>query len=316
MTLRDIHSRLRTHRYRHGAIALLMTGALGISALPVAPATHAARPALRARINLGTKNFPEEYIISNMYRLLLQKAGFNVAYHDLGGTPQLQAALLNGSIDLYPEYTGTGLQVLGIQRIMTNPWKTYRLVKRQYARRFNLRWLAQTPMNDTNGVGVTQATAAKYRLRTLSDLARVAGQFSFAGPPACQTRPDCYAGMRKFYGIRFKQFIGLDAAPLRYQGLKSGQYNSIEVFTTDGQIQADRVVVLRDNKQAVFPADRIAPVVRGSILRKYPRIARVLNRLAPYITTPVMSRLNARVVINRADALQVARSFLRSKGLI
>lgn len=316
MTIRDIHTRFRTRRLRNAAVAALMAGALGASTMPIAPQTFAAHSAAVRHLNIGTKSFGEEYVISRMYQLLLQKHGFSVGYHDLNETPELQAAMLHKSIDLYPEYTGTGLQVVGVQKIITNPIKTYDTVKSLYARKFNFRWLQQAPMNDTNGVGVTHATASKYRLKTLSDLAKVASQITFAGLTECQNRPDCYAGMQAHYGIHFKQFVGVESAPLRYKGLTSGQYDAVEVFTTDGPIKADHLVVLQDNKHAVFPADHIAPVVRGSVLKEYPQIAMILNPLAKYLTTAAMKKLNVQVVLNSVDPTVAARNFLRSKHLL
>ncbi|MGH2443005.1 MAG: glycine betaine ABC transporter substrate-binding protein, partial [Chloroflexota bacterium] len=95
-----------------------------------------------------------------------------------------------------------------------------------------------------------------------------------------------------------------------------GQYNVIEIFTTDGPLRANHLVVLTDNKHAVFPADHIAPVIRDTVLHRYPRIQRILNKLAPYLTTPTMIKLNIKVVLQTKDPASVARSFLRSKHLI
>jgi len=294
----------------------LMLGALAATSAPASLSSMAARPATRATINVGTKNFAEEYVIADMYRLLLQKAGFNVPpYHDLAETPVLQSALLRGSIDLYPEYTGTGLEVvLKRTKSVTNAVQAYNMVKKGY-RHLHLTWLAQTPMNDTNGVGVSQSTASKYHLTTLSDLAKSASKLSFAADPACKDRPDCLGGMQSLYGIHFKSVAYVTSTPVRYKGLKDGTYDVIEVFTTDGPIKALNVKVLQDNKQ-IFPADHIAPVVRDSILRKYPKIRGVLNKLAPYLTTAAVIKLNVQVVLNSKDPLAVARGFLKQHHLM
>lgn len=301
---------------RRGLIAGAMLVALALSSAPGAGASLAAHPASKGTINIGTKNFAEEYVISDMYRLLLQKAGFNVpATHDLAQTPILQKALTQGSIDLYPEYTGTGLGVvLGRKKAITNAAQAYQQVQQGY-RKFHLTWLAQTPMNDTNGVAVMQGTASKYGLHTLSDLAKNAGKLTFAALPDCKDRPDCLGGLKSVYGVNFKsvQFIG--SQPVMYKGVKSGLYDAIEVFTTDGPIKAENLVVLKDNK-GIFPADHIAPVVRNSTLAKYPEIRTVLNKLAPFITTKAMIKLNVSTVLNSADPMTVARSFLQSKHLL
>lgn len=270
----------------------------------------------KGTIKIGMKNFAENEIIAAMYSLLLQKNGFTTSLHQLNETPALQSAITRGDIDLYPEYTGTGLIVLGMNAIVANSATAYSIVSKDYPKRFKLTWLQQSPMNDTNGVAVTQATAAKYHLTTLSDLAKAAPQLSFGEDPACKTRPDCLQGMESKYGIHFKSVADVGSPALRYKGLLAGTYDVIEVFTTDPPIEADHLVVLSDNKTAVFPADHIAPVIRDSTLKKYPEIRGILNALAPDITTPVMIRLNGDVYLHGKPYMAVARSFLKSKGLL
>lgn len=300
---------------RRLVMAILVGAAFVMTATPFAHTSFAARPA-KATINLGVKNFAEEYLLADMYQLLLQKAGFGVKQHILGQTSILQAALLRGDIDMYPEYTGTGLIVLNHKGTVTNAATAYKLVKAQYEKRFHITWLKQSRMNDTNGVAVTQATSAKYKLHTLSDLARVANKLSFAGYPDCKDRPDCLGGLKSAYNINFKSKTYLGGAPLLYGGLKNGQFDVIEVFTTDGPIKANNLAVLKDNKRAVFPADHVAPIIRDSVLKKNPAIKSSLNKLTPYITTPAMIRLNGLVILQSKDAMVVARQFLQSKHLL
>lgn len=304
---------------RRALAVSLVLGALAITGAPYASKSLAAQPAARphvnATINIGTKNFAEEFLISDMYSLLLQKAGFRTSIHKLGETPLLHQALRRGDIDMYPEYTGTGLLVVLKKPAIHNAFKAYAVVKNQYQKRFNLTWLVQSPFNDTNGIAVTGATASKYHLNTLSDLAKVAGQLSFAGLPDCKDRPDCLGGLHDRYGVNFKNVTYLDSQPLLYKGVSSGQFDVIEVFTTDGPIRSLHLKVLADNK-GIFPADHIAPVVRTPLLNKYPQIRVVLNGLSRYLTTEAMIRLNGLVILQSKDPLKVARDFLRSKHLL
>ena len=92
-------------------------------------------------------------------------------------------------------------------------------------------------MNDTNGVAVTPATAQKYHLKSLSDLAKVGSKIHFAAYPDCKGRPDCLGGLQNTYHIKFGQISYVDSAPILYKGLQDGTYNAIEVFTTDGPLQ-------------------------------------------------------------------------------
>lgn len=306
----------RMGRGKRGLMAGAMLGAVALTSAPLASRSLAAQPSARATINVGTKNFGEEYLVSDMYKLLLEKHGFNVGKtHDLATTPVLHKALLRGQIDMYPEYTGTGLTVVLKKPGTGNAIKAYDIVKTQYQKRFHLTWLLQAPMNDTNSVAVTQATAQKYHLNTLSDLAKVANKLSFAGLPDCKDRPDCLGGLQNTYGIHFKSITYVDSQPIMYKGLNSGTYDAIEVFTTDGPIKALKLKVLKDTK-GIFPADHIAPVVRTSILNKYPRIKSILNPLARYLTTQALIKMNVQVVLNSKDPMAVARQFLKSKHLI
>src|ERR671933_2551907 len=130
-----------------GFVAALLLGAAATVSLPMARTGLAAHPSshsrVQATINIGVKNFDEEYIIADMYQLLLQKAGFGVKQHVLGQTSILHAALLKGQIDLYPEYTGTGLVAVLKRKAIANPVKAYDVVKNQYQKRFKLTWLEQ-----------------------------------------------------------------------------------------------------------------------------------------------------------------------------
>lgn len=300
-------------------ITLSLSMAIALLLLPLARPALAGKPAVKATINIGVKNFAEEQIIADMYQLRLQKDGFAVKQHQLAETPALQSALLKGQIDLYPEYTGTGLTSVlypNSTKLYTNAIQAYDIVKTQYEKRFHLTWLLQTPMNDTNGIAVTRATSRKYHLHTLSNLAKVAKKLTFAEDPACKDRSDCLKGMEQHYGIHFKQVTDVGSGPLRYAGLTSGKYDVIEVFTTDPPIFKDHLVVLTDNKKAIFPADHLAPVVRDPVLKKYPKIRPALNGIARYLTTKVMIQLNGKVILQNQDPMTVARTFLQSKHLL
>jgi osmoprotectant transport system substrate-binding protein len=298
-----------------------MVAALAVTFLPFARSSFAAQPAahspVKALINIGAKNFDEEYIIADMYQLLLQKHGFQVKQHVLGSNaPPFQKALLRGQIDLYPEYTGTGLTVILGKKSVANPTKAYDIVKNQYQRRYHLTWLEQAPMNDTNAVAVTKATASKYGLKNLSSLGKVASKLKFAALPECKGRPDCLGGLQSVYGINFSSVTYVSSTTLTLQALRAGQVDAAEVFGTSPAIKAYGLVTLPDNKAKVFPADHIAPVVRNSVLAKYPVIRTTLNRLAPYLTNKVIIRLNAQFDLNHVDAMKLARQFLKSKHLL
>jgi osmoprotectant transport system substrate-binding protein len=308
-------------RAARGGVAILLLAALSVASFPLARVTSAARPATHSAatvtLNIGEKNFDEEFIVGDIYALLLQKAGFKYKLHVLGSEPgPFQTAMLRGQLDLYPEYTGTGLVgVLGVPGI-ANQALAFKTVKRLYEKRYHFTWLQRAPMNDTNAVAVTSATASKYHLKTLSDLARVASQLSFIALPACQGRSDCLAGMQSAYGINFKNVTYVASTSLTTQALVGGQADAAELFSTSPVIKKDGLVVLADNKAKVFPADNLAPLIRDPVLRKYPKIAGILNKVEKYLTTQAVIGLNAKFDLLNQDALSIARKFLKSKHLL
>ena len=270
----------------------------------------------QATIRVGSKDFTEEFILGEMYAQVLENAGFKVDRKlNLGGTPVAQQALVNNQIDVYPEYTGTGLLTVLKDPVQSDPTAVYNTVKDGYKKQFNLVWLDQSPMNDTQALAMTQAGAQKFGVKTFSDLAAKASQLIMVGPPEFQEREDGLPGMMKVYGkFTLKQYKAVDPG-LRYQALTSGQADVVVAFSTDGEITADHLVLLQDDKH-MFPPYHVAPVIRQDTLTANPKVADLLNALAPKITDQVMSQLNYEVDGNKKEPKAVAHDFLVQQGLI
>ncbi len=285
----------------------------------VAAATPASAPTTAGSggvVTVGSKNFTEQLILGEMYAQLLEANGIKVQRKlNLGGTIVAHDALKNGDIDLYPEYTGTAL--LAILNLPTehDPQKVYQEVAQQYKQKFNLVWLDQSPMNDTQALAVTKKFSQEKNLTTISQLVSMASQLVLAAPPDFPDRPDGMVGLRKVYGnFDFKQIKVVDPG-IKYQALLNGQADVVVAFGTDGQINGYNLVVLQDDK-GLWPPYHVAPVVRQDALNKNPNI-KVLNKLAPLLTTDVMQQLNWRVDgPEKADPATVAHDFLKSKGLV
>lgn len=273
--------------------------------------------AASAPIKVGSKDFTEEFIVGEMYALMLENEGFTVERkHNLGGTPVAQAAITKGDIDLYPEYTSTGLITVLKQKPIADPAQILSTVKGEYEKQFQLTWLTASPFNDTNGLATTKAVADKYGIKTYSDLAAKAGELRLGGPAEFAEREDGLKGLQTAYGgFQFKEFKQLGTGPLRYDGLKNGEVDVVVVFTTDARIAADNLVVLQDDK-TFYPIYNIAPVVRQDTLQKNPKIADALNKLAPLLTDDVITDLNAQVDIDKQEFAAVAKTFLQTAGLI
>jgi osmoprotectant transport system substrate-binding protein len=253
-------------------------------------------------VNVGSKNFTEELILGELYAQSLEHAGMHVTRKlNLGTTDIAMAALKRGEIDHYPEYTGTALlNVLHLPPV-SDPKRSYDTVKSAYAQQFGLVWLDPSPFNDTQAMATTQKVAGNYALGRLSDLAAKAND----GLPGLQ---------KKYGGFKFKQVKIVDNG-LKYQALEHGDVDVIIAFSTEGQLKADSLVVLEDDKH-FFPVYNVAPVVRKAALDAKPALAPPLNKLAPLLTNDVMQNMNLQVDgPQKREPADVARDFLKQNGL-
>jgi osmoprotectant transport system substrate-binding protein len=274
--------------------------------------TNSANPTIR----VGSKDFTEQFIIGEMYALALEQAGFQVERKlNLGGTPVAQASLESGEIDLYPEYTGTGLLTVLKLPTNTDQQAVFEQVSQGYKEQFNLVWLEPAPMNNTQALAMTQEGSQRLGITSISDMAAKADQVTMIGPPEFEAREDGLPGIKaKYRDFTLKAYKAVDPG-LKYKGLTDGEADVAVAFGTDGEISAFNLVVLEDD-QGLFPPYQVAPVVRQEALDANPGIADALNALAPKLTNETMQRLNYEVSGNQREPAEVAREFLTQEGLI
>jgi osmoprotectant transport system substrate-binding protein len=267
-------------------------------------------------IKIGSKDFTEAILAAELYAQVLEANGFKVERKlNLGGTPIAHAALLSGDIDLYPEYTSTGLLTILKQKPIKEPKDIFAAVKQGYAP-LKLTWLEPSPFNDSQGLATTAEVSQKYGIKTYSDLATKAGELRLGAPAEFAEREDGIKGLKQTYsGYDFKEFKQLGTGPLRYDALKNGDVDVIMVSTTEPRIAADKLVILQDDK-ALYPIYNIAPVIRQDTLDANPKIADALNKLAPLLTSEVITGLNAQVDLDGKEPADVARAFLQKSGLV
>ena len=267
-------------------------------------------------IAVGSKNFSEELFLGELYAQLLESHGMHVTRKlDLGSTQIAMDAMRRGEIDLYPEYTGTALLVVLKAPVMYDPSSVYATVKRDFERRYDIVWLDPSPFNDTQALASTQAIAARYDVRTLSQVGRVASELRLAVTPEFLNRPDGLRRLRETYGgFDFKQIIQVDIG-LRYQALLDNRADVTVAFSTDGQILEYKLVVFVDDKHA-FPPYQAAPIVRAATLSKYPKVAPALNAAAPLLTDATIRAVNLAIVgPQKRDPADVAGDFIKQHGL-
>jgi osmoprotectant transport system substrate-binding protein len=267
-------------------------------------------------IKVGSKDFTEQFILGEMYALVLEDQGLKVERKlNLGGTPVAQAGLESGQIDLYPEYTGTGLLTVLKQPAQSNQKQVFDTVAKAYKEKFNLVWLEPAPMNNTQALVMTQEGSKKYGIKTISQMVAKASQLTMIGPPEFEAREDGLPGLKKAYGdFKLKKFIPADPG-LRYKTLNNAQADVAVAFGTDGEISALKMVVLEDDK-TLFPPYQVAPVIRQETLEQNPGIRDALNTLSPKLTTETMQRLNYEVSGKQREPAEVAKEFLTQEGLL
>jgi osmoprotectant transport system substrate-binding protein len=266
-------------------------------------------------VTVGSTNFTEQLILAQMYAAVLEKAGVKVDTRlNLGAREVVFPALVNGDIDLLPEYNGSVLSFLDKNATQT----TSEEVNSALAPLLDAKGLValdQSPAEDKDGWAVTKATADKYGLAKLSDLKGKAGQLVVGGPPELKTRPAGIPGLKKVYGIEdFKEFKALDAGgPLTTSALNKGDIDVGRVFTTQGAIARYGWVLLEEDKP-LEPAQNIVPIGRKDAMTD--QVKQVLNGLAAKITTEELTKLNKQVDIDKDDPEKVATDWLKSQGLV
>ncbi len=272
-------------------------------------------------ITVGSKLDPEAQLLGEMYVLLLQKAGYTVRSKlALGQTPTVFNALKSGAIDLYPEFTGTGLNILGVKSAY-NPNQDYQTVKNGFEQQYHITWLDQAPLNDGYALCTSRAESQKLGVTTLSQLAPKVPQLTLATQSDGVTFFDNLESTYGFKTASFKSVKKVDYS-IGFSAVKTGAANVTECYTTDGSVQTQGFIFLNDDKHG-FTEFHPAPIVRDSVLQSNPDIKTALNKLAPYLTTEVSINLQSQVTQKKANGTsvseavkEVATSFLQSKGLL
>jgi osmoprotectant transport system permease protein len=265
---------------------------------------------------IGTKNFTEQYILGHLMAELLEaKTHLRIVKKfNLGTTDILQNALLSGQVDLYPDYTGTAYLLVLKQKKIKNPQETYHFVQDAYLKQFQLMWLRPFGFYNAESLAVKEQFAEQNNLINLSDLDRMGSQITLATPAEFLRRPDGLPGLTRVYGFEFKKIVQMQP-DLVYQAIQNDKVQAIGAFTTDGRITEFKLRILKDDKH-FYPPYYAAPVIRNSVLQKYPQIAVVLKPLLGTIDNETMQHLNYLVDVKKISPQKVAHDFLVMRRLI
>ena len=264
-------------------------------------------------ITVGSKDDTEAQLMGQMYAQLLRHAGFKVNEKiKLGGNAIVFSAINSGAIDVYPEFTATGLAKLGA-KTAHDVQKDYATVKSGYEQKYKITWLDLAPLNDTYGFCTTKANATKYNLTKISDLAPMASKFTLSTPPDGKSDPSVLPAVQPAYGFTFGHVNVLDEA-ITYEAVLQGRAELNICYTTSALIAKNNFVLLQDDKN-LFPIYQPSPIIRDSTLSKSANIAPTLNKLQPLLTSTISSQLQLQV-LNGDTVHDVAQKFLKDKGLI
>lgn len=270
----------------------------------------------RKVVRIGTKNFTEQIILGELMAQLIEaKTDLIIERHfNLGGTMICHGALINGQIDLYPEYTGTALTAILKRPALSDPDATLQCVKRAYKELLGLRWLKPFGFNNTYTITVRASDAKRQGWKKISGLAKAAPGLRAGFTAEFAERPDGYPGLRRVYKLRFGEVRDIDPS-LMYEAVSKGQVDVICAFATDGRISAYNLKSLKDDRH-FFPPYYAAPVIRGDILADHPELGETLSMLEGLLDDAAMQRLNFEVDGKKQSPAEVAKRFLRAKKLL
>ncbi len=267
-------------------------------------------------VTIGSKDFGENIVLGEMMAQLIEaKTDLRVNRKlNMGGTFVNFEAIKKGDIDIYPEYTGTGLTAQLKMDVISDPDEAYRVVSEEFQNQFGITWLAPFGFNNTYTLAVTDAVYQQYGVETYSDLAKISENLVFGAEHEFFNRQDGFDGLVETYGMAFKGEPKKMNVSLKYQAIGNGDMDVTDAFSTDGPIRQYNLKVLVDDK-GFFPPYYAAPIIRAGTLEKYPELTDVLNSLAGLIDDAAMTELNYKIDVEGQDVETVAADFLKEKGL-
>ena len=268
------------------------------------------------KIVIGSKNFSEQIILGNMLADLIEnKTDIQVERRlNLGGSQVAFSALKKGDIDMYVEYTGTGLVNILNQPPQSDPDKVYDIVQKEFKQKYGLELLKPMGFNNTYALAVRQDTAKEYGLKTISDLAKVSQELTMGPTIEFPNREDGLIGLSKKYNLKFNDVKAIDGG-LRYTALANHKSDVIDAFSTDGLLEAFHLKVLEDDKN-FFPPYYAVPMLKEETLKEHPELKKVINSLAGKLTDEKMRQLNYKVDSLKQSPAKVAKEFLEAEGLL
>jgi osmoprotectant transport system substrate-binding protein len=261
-------------------------------------------------LTVGSADFTESALLADIYADALAAKGVTITKKlDIGERSVYWKALQDGSISFIPEYNGSILDYLAPTATAKSTAAVTAALPAAIGA--SLTALQAAPAQDSDTITVTKATATKYHLASIADLASVAGKLTFGAPAAFQTRPDGIPALKSVYGVTFGSFTALSAGgTVTVTALKNGTIDAADIFSTDPSFAADGFVALADPNN-MFAAQNVTPIVATAKLT--PVIESTVNAISAKLTTAVLAQLDAQA--GSGDPDPVAKQWLSSEGL-
>ena len=292
------------------AVLLTLMALIGAACSSKTKAPAASKPT----ITVGSANFAESITLADIYAQVLEAKGYKVVQKENVGSREIyEPALESGTLSF--DYLNSMLEFLkgtGSADVQTDVTAIQPLLAAK-----GLTALDPAPAQDKNEFAVTKATADKYHLTKISDLAPVASKLVLGGPPECPTRPLCEKGLEDKYGLHFKSFKSLDTGgPLTVAALKNGKIDVGLLFTTDTSFITEGFVRLEDDK-GLQGADNVVPIVRQNVVTAYgDSFKTLINSISAKLTTDEVLQLNKAVIVDKKDSKDVAHAWLVKEGFV
>ncbi|MFF4311239.1 ABC transporter substrate-binding protein [Streptomyces sp. NPDC001507] len=295
-----------------GSVPALAACSSGITSLNESSGSTAGGGSSKGGLTIGTANYTENQVLGYLYAAVLQKAGVKVKVRPNLGTREIVIpALKAGDIDLLPEYQGALLNYLAPKDTSDEPGTMQNALT--LALPAGLQVLPYGQAADSDCFVVTRATAQKYGLTSLADLAKQNGKLVIGAAPEVKKRRVGVVGLQEVYGVEFKEFKSLDSdGPLVKGALKKGDVDVANLFTTDTDIAANDWVVLTDPKNLI-PSQRTVPLIADR--KADDTVRKALARLGNTLTTEQLTQLNSQVDNDKKDPEDVAAAYAKQHGL-
>ena len=264
-----------------------------------------------SQVIVGSADFTESQLFGSIYSQALQAAGVKTKEQfNIGSREVYIQALKDGSIDLVPEYTGALLSYLDPKSTAATPEAVSGELSKKLPEGISM--LTPSPAEDKDVVAVSQATADKYQLKTISDLKPHASELVLGGPPEWKTRTQGVVGLRDVYGLNFKDFVSLDAGgTLTMTALTNGQIQAGDLFSTDPGLHANHLVALVDDKN-LFAAENVAPLIKSA--KQNDTIKKTLDAVSAKLTTDDLINMNAEAA-KGTNLSDIAKKWVADAGI-